>query len=190
LVDSTCNQMARYAARYVGWYTNGGFQDGCGRWHASGLRYNWSLLSVLNEDEYHTPPSGGVAYTQCWDAWRRAIGKVNTNITLIGPEIDKGGGLPGQLAYAHHFMNGSNHDDGRPPRFVSLHFDLEGPPFRTGFFDALDGWLRAVADPLESYRKQLAPQAEFIMNEYIPFNNEWCNHTDGQHPRCHGTAWK
>ncbi len=61
--------MARYAARYVGWYTAGGFTDECGKRHTSNLHYDWPLLSVLNEDEYGTPPGGGVVYTTCWDAW-------------------------------------------------------------------------------------------------------------------------
>ena len=40
----------------MGWYTAGGFVDECGVKHASGLYYQWPLLSVLNEDEYSTPP--------------------------------------------------------------------------------------------------------------------------------------
>ena len=50
--------------------------DECGVRHDSGLRYDWDLLSVLNEDEYSTPPGGGVQYTVCWDAWKEEIGKV------------------------------------------------------------------------------------------------------------------
>ena len=59
LRDPTCKDMAAYAARYVGWYTAGGFTDECGVQHTSGLYYNWPILSVLNEDEYNTPPGGG-----------------------------------------------------------------------------------------------------------------------------------
>ena len=51
LVDETCMPMARHVARVVGWYTQGGFNDECGHYHASGLRYNWTILSVLNENE-------------------------------------------------------------------------------------------------------------------------------------------
>lgn len=65
LHDPSCEAMARYAARYVGWYTAGGFVDECGTEHKSGLFYDWPLLSVLNEDEYQTPPEGGVIYTRC-----------------------------------------------------------------------------------------------------------------------------
>jgi len=38
LKDPTCVQMAQYAARYVGWYTAGGFTDECGVFHSSGLK--------------------------------------------------------------------------------------------------------------------------------------------------------
>ena len=60
LVDPTCREMARYAARYVSWFTQGGMTDECGVRHVSNLHYKWELLSVLNEDEYRTPPGGGV----------------------------------------------------------------------------------------------------------------------------------
>ena len=59
LVDPTCREMARYAARYVSWFTQGGMTDECGVHHVSNLHYKWELLSVLNEDEYRTPPGGG-----------------------------------------------------------------------------------------------------------------------------------
>ena len=78
--------MARYAARLVAWYTKGGFTDECGVRHSSGWRYKWDLLSVLNEDEYRTPPGGGVQYTVCWDAWKEEIAKVNQEVKLVGPE--------------------------------------------------------------------------------------------------------
>ena len=55
LLDPTCEEMGEYAARYVGWYTKGGFTDECGKQHRSGLYYKWEHLSVLNEDEYGTP---------------------------------------------------------------------------------------------------------------------------------------
>jgi len=68
LVDPTCEVMAKYAARYVGWYTAGGFVDECGIEHKSNLHYDWFGLSVLNEDEYHTPPGGENARCLPWSA--------------------------------------------------------------------------------------------------------------------------
>lgn len=71
LRDQTCEEMAGYVGRLVGWYTNGGFTDECGVKHMSGLNYTWQYLSVLNEDEHHMQPEGGVEYTICYDAIKR-----------------------------------------------------------------------------------------------------------------------
>ena len=49
--------MARYAARIVSWYTQGGMVDECGVTHTSNFFYKWEYLSVLNEDEYAWAPS-------------------------------------------------------------------------------------------------------------------------------------
>jgi len=112
LRDPSCREMARYAARYVGWFTAGGFVDECGVQHKSGLHYSWPALSVLNEDEYQTPPGGGVQYTVCWDAWREEIAKVNPTIQLVGPETTNGGpSADVQLAYSLYFMNGYGNFD-------------------------------------------------------------------------------
>ena len=54
LKDESCKPMAAYMARVVGHYTSGGHHDTCGHWHPSGLHYNWTGLSVLNEDEHDT----------------------------------------------------------------------------------------------------------------------------------------
>ena len=56
LFDQSCHEMARFAARFVGWYTAGGFVDECGKEQHSGLYYNWTYLSVLNEDEHSMQP--------------------------------------------------------------------------------------------------------------------------------------
>ena len=45
---------------------------------------NWTVLSVLNENEHNT---GGPRFTKCFDQIRKAVAKVNTYITLAGPEV-------------------------------------------------------------------------------------------------------
>ena len=57
LKDKSCKPMAAYVARLVRHYTGGGHHDDCGHWHPSGLFYNWTGLSVLNEDECAPFPS-------------------------------------------------------------------------------------------------------------------------------------
>ena len=52
-------------------YTAGGFVDECGQHHASGLHYQWTHLSVLNENEHWMLPAHGPEYTVCFDAWKQ-----------------------------------------------------------------------------------------------------------------------
>eukprot|EP01062_Namystynia_karyoxenos_P000520 TRINITY_DN10188_c0_g1_i1.p1 TRINITY_DN10188_c0_g1~~TRINITY_DN10188_c0_g1_i1.p1 ORF type:complete len:646 (+),score=94.18 TRINITY_DN10188_c0_g1_i1:65-2002(+) len=174
LRDPTCRELARYAARIVGWYTAGGMVDECGVRHHSGLYYKWPLVSVLNEDEYMTPPEGGVQYTICWDAWREEIAKVNPAVRLVGPEM--GGSPPGgggQLAYNLYFLNGSHHADGNPPPVISNHVAFGGQQ-RRAWFTGIDEWIQNTAEPLEAARVQMAPDTEAVMNEFIPFIDDWC----------------
>eukprot|EP01050_Picozoa_sp_SAG11_P048150 SAG11_NODE_25603_length_356_cov_1.202335_2_plen_76_part_00 len=49
LRDKTCGEVARYIARLVSWFTQGGARDECGNWHPSGNHHEWAVLSVLNE---------------------------------------------------------------------------------------------------------------------------------------------
>lgn len=83
------------------------------------------------------------------------------------------GGLLRSLA-SHH---SSNHDDGQPPPYVSNHVALYGGPQDEwlGLFEGVDEWVSHVATPLEAARRQLAPGSVLVMNEFIPFQQEWCN---------------
>ena len=54
LKDESCKPMAAYMSRLVCHYTSGGHHDDCGHFHASGFHYNWTGLSVLNENEHST----------------------------------------------------------------------------------------------------------------------------------------
>ena len=60
LVDGSCETMAKYAARYVGWYTAGGFVDECGVRHTSNLHYPWFGLSVRSQRRRVYPASDGL----------------------------------------------------------------------------------------------------------------------------------
>ena len=39
LRDKSCGEVARYIARLVSWFTQGGTKDECGTWHESGHRF-------------------------------------------------------------------------------------------------------------------------------------------------------
>ena len=160
----------------------GGFVDECGARHRSGLHYDWPTLAVLNEDEYQTPPGGGVQYTICWDAWQREIAKVNPRIKLIGPETTNGGPSgTEQLAYSEYFMEPSHHADGRPPPIVSNHVGTE--PVISGnysdFFDFTDRWISTVGASLVASRNAHAPETELVVDEFCAFVSEWCEGSSG-----------
>ncbi len=168
LVDPTCGAMARYAARYVAHYTAGGHTDECGVFHASGLRYNWPLLSVLNENEYK------VVYGSCWDQWKRELAAVNPALRLVGPEFatdPRMNATSREFESMAKFLNGSSHDDGAPPDFVSMHIAVIGSDQDnfTDFFDGLDTWVAGFLAPFDALRAAIAPRTQLIVNEYIPF---------------------
>jgi hypothetical protein len=117
LVDETCQSMARHVARVVGWYTAGGFRDECGHRHASGLHYNWTILSVLNENEHGT---GQVRYITCFDAIRYQVAKVNPTIQYAGPE---------GTDYTDYLLDPANHKGPGPKRApdqLSIHNSFTG----------------------------------------------------------------
>ena len=51
LRDPTFKELADYQARLVSWYTQGGFNDELGKWHASGHHFNIPYWEVLNETD-------------------------------------------------------------------------------------------------------------------------------------------
>ena len=186
LVDRTCGQMARYFARLVGWYTAGGFHDECGHFHPSKFHYNWYGVSVLNEDEHHIQPGGGVAYTVCYDAIKVEVEKVNPKVLLVGPEV------VADASYMEYFLNADNHADKKAPPIASWHWF--GGYIGEGNGDAiLQTWMEAVKDPNGIVRKtqsQIAAsgqKTEVVLNEFIPFLSDWCNCTGNEH-LCGGKA--
>jgi len=178
LKDETCSEMASYIARWVAHYTAGGHTDTCGHHHPSGFNYNWTIVSVLNENEHKT---GGVRYTRCFDAVRVAVEKVNPTITLEGPESV----FSGDGDYSHYFIDPKNHADGRAPDIVSNHaYWVAGSgPYGDGagyesFYTGVDHLVTTLIDPLVAVRDTVAPKTELVLNEWIPSLTDWCNETD------------
>ena len=170
LVDATCAPMGAFMARIVSHYTRGGHHDDCGHWHPSGFFYNWTVLSVLNENERNI---GQAQYTTCFDAIRAAVEKVNDEIQLAGPETVMWNGGDG---YSPYFLDPKNHKDGRAPQINSNHvaFFESGGATGEGYFPALDTFINTTLAPLVATRDRVAPATEMILNEFIPFNNDWC----------------
>ena len=171
LVDKTCQQMARYVARVVGWYTAGGFHDECGHWHPSTLNYTWWGLSVLNEDEHHIQPDNGAAYTTCFDAIVDAVSKVNPTIVPIGPEIEGS-----NLDYLLYFLDPSHHSRAAAPPVGSWHAGVHASnSSAVGFFTQWDIIRRQFVQPIEEFRKKIGSQTEMVLNEFIPYQADWCD---------------
>ncbi len=169
LKDETCLPMAQYMARLVGWYTQGGYFDSCGHYHESNLHYNWTVLSVLNENEHNT---GQERYTVCFDAIRKEVEKVNSYITLAGPE---------GTGYTGYVLDPKNHKDGRAPDILSLHaawYAGGSAASFESFFSGFDSYYDGTVPALDSQRDALAPTSSFVLNEFIPFMNDWCDEDD------------
>ena len=67
LRDPTMKEVADYFGRVASWYTKGGFNDECGKWHASGHHYKIAYWEVLNEIESEHKMSPEF-YTRVYDA--------------------------------------------------------------------------------------------------------------------------
>lgn len=160
--------------------------DECGHYHESGLHYQWYGLSVLNEDEHHIKPDMGQAYTVCFDAIKAEVAKNNPSIIAIGPELINGAPLP----FIDYFLNASNHADGLAPPITSYHWGTSATG-ATGskFFTAWDGFMKSNVLPIEAMKKALSSETELVLNEYIPFVNDWCDCT-GHEKLCGGNVSK
>jgi hypothetical protein len=166
-------------------YTNGGFTDECGHFHPSEFHYEWWGVSVLNEDEHAIKPDNGVAYTTCYDAIKIEVERVNKKVTLVGPEIVGGSWDTGYMEY---FLKAENHADKQAPPVASYHWFGGMVNNNTGE-EFMTRWLSDYWDPngiVQSIHKTIAAtgqKTEVVLNEYIPFIDDWCNCT-GLEPLC------
>ena len=203
LQDPTCGQLAAVVGRQVGWYTAGGFHDDCGHWHASGLKYKWELLSLMNEDEHALQPGLGVMYTRCFDAVKAVVSRIAPNQTLIGPEVcfpvPWGGPMAGPMQWIKHFVNASNHADSQPPPVVTYHLGLRGTTVNVSgqrvsghgvFFTQWDHFFNTTVLAIRALLGEFAdtqPPTELALNEVCPFVEDWCDCTGVEH-LCDGVA--
>ena len=92
--------------------------DACGAHRHSGFFFKWAALSVLNDD----PPLDTIPhvdeYITCFDAISEAVHAVDPELKTMGPEQWPS---TSNIDYYKHFMNGSNHKDGKPPQLISAH---------------------------------------------------------------------
>ena len=165
LKDPSGTQLGDYYARFVSWYTRGGFTDENGKEHSSGYHFSFPIWEVLNEVnlEHHTTPE---QYTARYDAIVSAIHKVSPATKFMG--IAYGGS--NDPAMFEYFLDHSHHQPGIPLDFISYHFyaspssDQDIDDWQFTFFDQADGFLDNVRS-IEAIRKRLSPETKTDVNE-------------------------
>jgi hypothetical protein len=166
LRDPTRKELAGYYQRLVSWYTQGGFKDEYGKFHASDHHYKIEYWEVFNEvdDEHHMTPQD---YTASYDAIVEAIRQVAPHMKFVSLALDRTGGHP---EFFEYFLNPRNHKPGIPLDMVSYHFYAsptadESPEVQQyTFFDQADGFLNVVRY-VESIRQRLSPQMQTDIDE-------------------------
>jgi hypothetical protein len=166
LRDPSMKEVADYFARLVGWYTQGGFNDEYGRWHASVHHYKVAYWEVLNEVDLGQNISPEL-YTRLYDSIVARVRQVAPDMKFMGPAL---GNIADGGAYLTYFLDPRNHQPGIPIDRVSYHLlaglgwhdEAEIMPHLC--FEQADHALTAVRY-IESIRKLLSPQTGTDIDE-------------------------
>lgn len=176
LRDLSMKEVAQYYARLIGWYTQGGFRDELGQWHASGHHYKiayWEVLNEIDAEHRWTPE----AYTRFYDTVSAAMLKVDPQLKFVGLALADPSHHPEMFQY---FLNPAHHAGGEPPAWISYHFyatPRPGEPPETWqytFFDQEEGFLNTVRY-VEAMRKRLSPSTKTDLDELgviLPTDNQ------------------
>ncbi|HWB92928.1 MAG TPA: hypothetical protein VG605_13790 [Puia sp.] len=166
LRDSTGQEVAGYYARLISWYTQGGFTDELGKYHASGHHYKIAWWEVLNEPdlEHHLSPQ---LYTRLYDAIVTEMHKVSPETRFTGISV----ALETNPEWFEYFLNPANHRPGIPLDAISYHFygrptinNLPIENYQYSFFDQANGFIDRVRY-IEAIRKRLSPKTMTQVNE-------------------------
>jgi hypothetical protein len=186
LVDPTGKQLGDYYARFVSWYTKGGFTDENGIYHQSGYHYQLPWWEVLNEPdiEHKTTPE---QYTRRYDAIVSAIHKVSPSTKFVGMAL----AFPfAEPKFFEYFLNPKNHRPGIPLNMISYHFYAVPAPIETikdwqyTLFDQADGFLNTVRY-IVSIRRRLSPKTRVNVDELgviLPTDTPLINSIISGHP--------
>lgn len=176
LRDPSMKEVSEYYARLLSWYTQGGFHDELGQWHASGHRYKVAYWEVLNEvdSEHRWSPE---AYTKLYDAVSAAMLKVDPTIHFMALALADPSHHPAMFEY---FLDPAHHHGGAPLDFITYHFYAtpragETPEiWQYTFFDQEEGFLNTVRY-VEAIRKRLSPSTKTDLDELgsiLPTDNQ------------------
>lgn len=166
LRDPSLKEATDYQARLWSWFTQGGFQDELGHWHASGHHYNiayWEILNEIDAEHKMTPE----LYTRFYDETAEKILKISPNAKFMGMALADPTHRPDFIQY---FLNPRNHKPGVPLNAISFHFYSMPDPGETiqemqyTIFDEADNFLTSVRY-IESNRKYLSFQTKTDIDE-------------------------
>ena len=158
--------LAAYYARLASWYTQGGFTDELGKFHASGHHYDMRYWEVFNEieAEHETTPE---QYVERYDAIVEAVRKVVPEMKFVGLALASPESGARMFEY---FLDPKNHKPGIPLDYISFHVYATPTPDQTldqwqfTFFDRAQEFLAATRYVLR-IRNRLSPSTKIMVNE-------------------------
>jgi hypothetical protein len=158
--------LADYYARLAGWYTQGGFTDELGKFHASGHHFDIGYWEVFNEidGEHDTRPQ---QYVERYDAIAQAVLKVAPSMKFVALALSSPSLFPRTFSY---FLDATNHKPGIPLDYISFHFyatpsgDQTLEDWQYTFFDQANEFLTATRYILQ-IRDRQSPLTKVMVNE-------------------------
>ncbi|MGC2822562.1 MAG: glycosyl hydrolase family 39, partial [Candidatus Sulfotelmatobacter sp.] len=158
--------LADYYARLAGWYTQGGFTDELGKFHASGHHFDIGYWEVFNEidGEHDTRPQ---QYVERYDAIAQAVLKVAPSMKFVALALSSPSLFPRTFSY---FLDATNHRPGVPLDYISFHFyatpsgDQTLEDWQYTFFDQANEFLTATRYILQ-IRDRQSPLTKVMVNE-------------------------
>jgi len=88
-----------------------------------------------------------------------------------------------------YFLNASNHADGKAPVVSSYHQAMTaGNASAASFYTQWDSIYNSYVMQVEDFLKKTGQKTEMVLNEFIPFVNDWCDCTGVEH-LCGGHAF-
>jgi hypothetical protein len=158
--------LADYYARVASWYTQGGFTDELGKFHASGHHYDMRYWEVFNEvDGEHEPTPQ--QYVERYDAIVEAVRKVAPQMKFVALALSYPEGGAHMFEY---FLDPKNHKPGIPLDYISFHVyatpsaDQTLDQWQYTFFDRANEFLAATRYILR-IRDRLSPSTKVMINE-------------------------
>jgi hypothetical protein len=158
--------LADYYARLASWYTQGGFTDELGKFHASGHHYDMRYWEVFNEiDGEHEPTPE--QYAERYDAIVAAVRKVVPDMKFVALALSDPESAPRMFEY---FLDPSHHKPGIPLDYISFHVyaapsaDQTLDHWQYTFFDRANEFLAATRYILR-FRDRLSPSTKIMINE-------------------------